>query len=248
MDYVDRLRGRTQNFNLNNVLKFTDISPSVQNHLEKVYLTLAALLVVSAVGVSTAQILPLGTWVPAIGFMACMMLLLNTSNQPSKLNKRYGLLAGCALFQGATLGPLVKIVLATHPGILVTAFLGTSIIFACFSAAALLSRRRSWLYLGGTLSSAMTVLLLMRLGSYFLGGRAFVFQAELYVGLLMFIGYVLFDTQVIVEKAEHGDTDHIKHALDLFVDFAAIFVRILVIMLQNAERKEERRDSRKRRH
>ena len=54
----------------------------------------------------------------------------------------------------------------------------------------------SWLYLGGTLSSAMSVLLLMRLGSYFLGGKALVFQAELYVGLLMFIGYVLFDTQV----------------------------------------------------
>lgn len=55
----------------------------------------------------------------------------------------------------------------------------------------------SWLYLGGALSSAMSVLLLMRLGSYFLGGRAFVFQAELYVGLLVFIGYVLFDTQVL---------------------------------------------------
>lgn len=53
--------------------------------------------------------------------------------------------------------------------------------------------------------------------------------------------------QVIVEKAEHGDTDHIKHALDLFVDFAAIFVRILVIMLQNAERREEKSDSRRRR-
>ena len=52
------------------------------------------------------------------------------------------------------------------------------------------------MYLGGTLSSAMSVLLLMRLGSYFLGGKAFVFQAELYAGLLMFIGYVLFDTQV----------------------------------------------------
>ena len=53
--------------------------------------------------------------------------------------------------------------------------------------------------------------------------------------------------QVIVEKAEHGDTDHIKHALDLFVDFVAIFVRIVVIMLQNAERREEKSDSRRRR-
>ena len=58
----------------------------------------------------------------------------------------------------------------------------------------------------------------------------------------------LYCVQVIVEKAENGDTDHIKHALDLFVDFAAIFVRILVIMLQNAEKREERRDSRKRRN
>ena len=57
---------------------------------------------------------------------------------------RYGLLAGCVLFEGATLGPLVQIVLATHPGTLVTAFLGTSTVFACFSAAALLSRRRRY--------------------------------------------------------------------------------------------------------
>ena len=54
--------------------------------------------------------------------------------------------------------------------------------------------------------------------------------------------------QVVVERAEQGDRDHIKHALDLFVDFAAIFVRILVIMLQNAERREEKSDRRRRRH
>lgn len=69
-------------------LLYTTCSVYHQQYHMQVYLTLAALLVVSAVGVSTAQILPLGTWVPAIGFMACMMLLLNTSNQPSKLNKR----------------------------------------------------------------------------------------------------------------------------------------------------------------
>lgn len=53
--------------------------------------------------------------------------------------------------------------------------------------------------------------------------------------------------QMIVEKAELGDTDHIKHALDLFVDFVAIFVRLLVIMLQNAEKREEKRGSKNRR-
>ena len=39
--------------------------------------------------------------------------------------------------------------LALHPGVLVTAFLGTAAVFACFSAAALVSRRRSYLYLTG---------------------------------------------------------------------------------------------------
>lgn len=33
---------------------------------------------------------------------------------------------------------------------------------------------------------------------------------------------------MIVEKANAGQMDHVKHALDLFVDFAAIFVRLLV--------------------
>ena len=55
---------------------------------------------------------------------------------------RYALLGGCALFQGATLGPLVNAVLASQPGLLIAAFLGTSAVFACFSLAALMSRRR----------------------------------------------------------------------------------------------------------
>ncbi len=43
------------------------------------------------------------------------------------------------------------------------------------------------------------------------------FSAELYGGLLVFAGYVLFDTQLIVEKAAVGYTDHVKAALDLQV-------------------------------
>lgn len=58
--------------------------------------------------------------------------------------------------QGLSLGSLIDLVLQTDPSILVTALLATTTIFACFAGAALFAKRRSYLYLGGVLSSAMT--------------------------------------------------------------------------------------------
>ena len=46
----------------------------------------------------------------------------------------------------------------------------------------------------------------------------------------MFCGLVLFDTQMIIEKYSRGDNDYIWHSVDLFVDFVAIFKRLLVIL------------------
>ena len=57
---------------------------------------------------------------------------------------------------------------------------------------------------------------------------------QLYFGLLVFVGYIVVDTQEIIEKAHFGDLDYVKHALTLFTDFAAVFVRILIIMVSYA--------------
>ena len=51
--------------------------------------------------------------------------------------------------------------------------------------------------------------------------------------------------QMIIERAYAGEKDHIQHAMSLFVDFMAIFVRILVILMQNAEKKDDRKRKRR---
>lgn len=56
-------------------------------------------------------------------------------------------------------------------------------------------------------------------------------RLQVYFGLLIFLGYMVYDTQEIIERAHHGDMDYIKHALTLFTDFVAVLVRILVIMV-----------------
>lgn len=60
--------------------------------------------------------------------------------------------------------------------------MGTSLAFASFSAAALVARRREYLYLGGLLSSGLSILMWLHFASSIFGGAAafFKFEVEFY--------------------------------------------------------------------
>ena len=122
------------------------------------------------------------------------------------------------------------------------AFVGTVVVFACFSLSALLAKRRSYLYISGFLSSAMSLMFWMSLANMWFRSAA-MYNLQIYGGLLLFSGYVIVDTQMIVEKAENGERDYLWHAAELFTDFVALFVRILIILMRNAQngRKREMR-------
>lgn len=48
-------------------------------------------------------------------------------------------------------------------------------------------------------------------------------------------GFVIYDTQLIIEKYHMGSKDFILHSLDLFVDFVNIFRHLLIILTQKVK-------------
>ncbi len=58
----------------------------------------------------------------------------------------------------------------------------------------------------------------------------------------MFLMYVVYDTQMMIEKAVLGSKDVAWDAMELFIDFVAIFVRICVILLKNKEKKSKKKN------
>jgi FtsH-binding integral membrane protein len=173
--------------------------------------------------------------------MFAMLLWLGFQQDKDNSAKRLAIFACFAFFQGLSLGGLVDVILDVDPSVLITAFLGTVAIFICFSAAAMFARRRSYLYLGGLLSTCLSWMAMASLVSIF-WPSSFNFLLQLYGGLLVFVGYVVLDTQQTIEKAAAGSTDFVGDALSLLIDFVAIFVRIAIILLRNRD-KEDRRES-----
>ncbi len=49
---------------------------------------------------------------------------------------------------------------------------------------------------------------------------------QLYLGLAIFSLYVVFDTQVLIARAEAGDKDYLSDSLNLYIDLIALFVRV----------------------
>lgn len=226
--------------NFDALLKFSHITPSTQQHLKKVYASFALCMFVAAAGAYVhvvTRFIQAGL-LSALGSLGLMIWLMATPHSHETERKRLGLLAGFAFLTGVGLGPALELCIAINPSILPTAFMGTAMVFTCFSLSALYARRRSYLFLGGILMSAMSLMFLSSLGNLFFGSM-WLFQANLYMGLLVMCGFVLFDTQLIIEKAENGDKDYIWHCVDLFLDFVTLFRKLMLILALNEKDKKK---------
>ncbi|KAK5644395.1 hypothetical protein RI129_005695 [Pyrocoelia pectoralis] len=220
------------------------LEPPVRQHLKNVYACLTMSTMAAAVGASVHLFTDIlqGGFISAIGALIFFALLMSTPDDDGKkLQLRVGYLLGFAGLSGVGLGPLLEHVILVDPSIIITALIGTSLVFVSFSICSMLAERGSWLYLGGTLLTMLNTLLIMALANIFFGSTI-LYQANLYLGLLVMCGFVLYDTQLIIEKRRNGNKDFITHSLDLFVDFIGIFRRLLIILTNKEESQRKRRN------
>ncbi|CAH2073819.1 unnamed protein product, partial [Iphiclides podalirius] len=217
------------------------LEPPVRQHLKNVYGT----LMMTCASASTGVLVDMYTSFQA-GFLSTiigaglMLMLIATPDNGKNTKLRLGYLLGFGLSSGMGLGPLLQYVSVLEPSIIVTALLGTTLVFVCFSVAAMLAERGSWLFLGGTLMTLLTSMSLMTLANIFMQSH-FLYQAHLYLGLMLMCGFVLFDTQLIIEKRRMGNKDFVQHALELFIDFIGLFRRLLIILTQKEEQNRRRK-------
>ncbi|XP_077997537.1 putative Bax inhibitor 1 [Glandiceps talaboti] len=221
---------------------FSQLNKATRLHLKNVYSSLALCMLVAAFGsyVHVFTGILQGGILASLACIGLIILLAMTPHTRENELKRLGYLAAFSFFTGLSLGPLLDAVIDIDPSIITTAFMGTTVIFVSFSLSALWAEQRSFLFLGGTLFSGLSMLLLMSLFNLFLGSMM-LFKFELYIGLMIMCGFVLYDTQLIVERYSRGDNDYIMHCVTLFIDFIDIFRKLLIIMALDKKEKKNKK-------
>jgi len=216
----------------------TKFDGPVRAHLKNVYATLTMSILAASAGAYVHLFTDLlkggGIMFSLLGAGLAIGLFMTPDNGKNR-GMRMGMLLGFAFLTGLGLGPLLSIAIMMNPSLVPSALMLTSAIFACFTGVALVAPDGKYLYLGGTLLSGLSTLLFLGFLNIFFRSQL-LFQVHLYIGLFIFCGFIMFDTQVIIRKARNGDKDFIAHSLDLFIDFVQIFRKVLILLMQKDER------------
>ena len=107
------------------------------------------------------------------------------------------------------------------------------------TALSLMAKPGATLRWGVPLAGGLLVLCGVGLASFFVPVTSawypLLHNVSLYGGLGLFTLYVAYDTQKMIDEYEMGEDDHLKHAVDLFIDFKVIFTRVLVLLMGRDE-------------
>mmetsp|Transcript_10279 Transcript_10279/g.7682 ORF Transcript_10279/g.7682 Transcript_10279/m.7682 type:complete len:106 (+) Transcript_10279:297-614(+) len=102
-------------------------------------------------------------------------------------------LAGTTFFLGFLVGPMMHVLAEVEPGLLVQALFYTSGAFLSFSLLSVYSKRRSYLFLGGIISTLVQVMIMFRMFRWIFGYQTLT-MPYLVLGLFIACLYIIYDT------------------------------------------------------
>jgi len=222
----------------------SNLEPEVRRHLKNVYATVTLSAASAAVGsfVHLNSTLMSAGMVSMVGALLMLVWLMMTPHDGKNQGKRLCLLSGFAFCSGINMGPLLAIAMSVNPTIVMEALMSTAALFCGFTFAALYAPRGDFLYLGGSLMAMLSTLFWLSLLNLFVGSTL-LFQANFYLGLVLMCGFIVYDTQLIMEKRRAGNKDYISHGLTLFLDALHVFKKLVIILTdKNANQKRKRKD------
>jgi len=195
--------------------------------LKNTYLLLSMTLIFSAAmaGLSIYMNFPPMHWLIQIGGMFGLLMLTNVFK-----NSALGLVCVFAFtgFMGLTAGPTVNLYLSAFANgaeLVMTAAGGTGVIFLGLSGY-VLTTRKDFSFMGGFLFIGLIVMILASLANLFFQVAA-VQLALSAMSILLFSGYILYDTSKIIHG---GETNYVMATVTLFIDIYIIFMNLLHLL------------------
>uniref|UniRef100_T1JK17 Bax inhibitor 1 n=1 Tax=Strigamia maritima TaxID=126957 RepID=T1JK17_STRMM len=214
----------------------------IRLHLQNVYASLALSLLAAAAGgyVHVFTTILSGSFLMGLVSIGLLVALTATADNGKNQRLRLFYLIAFAFVSGLNLGPILEYAIRLDPSIISTAMIGTAVIFLCFTFSALFSNQRQYLYLTGILLSGLSIVSILGFFNLFFGSKL-LFEVNLYLGLAVMCGFILYDTQLIIAKRRMGDRDFIWHSVNLFIDFINVFRYLLVLLSQKEEKQKKQK-------
>ena len=193
--------------------------------LRQTYILLGMNVLFSAVCAFVGMKLGIGRISPVLAIIAMLGL---SWGIPANRNNGLGIVLLFALtgFLGFYLSHAMNMYVAYGMGsVVVKALVGTAVLFFGLSAYVLFTGT-NFTFLGGFLYTGMMVVILAIIGSLFfdMSGLSLAISAAC---LILFSGYVLYDTSNIIQGEE---TNYIMATLQLFLDIFNIFISLLNLL------------------
>lgn len=137
---------------------------------------------------------------------------------------------------GLSAAPMLAAASMLSPSIIPNCMALTAGIFGGASLIAYNTPSTKMLSLGRTLMGGLIGLLAIQLVgilSFWIVGpnplSLLLFRADTYLGILLFTGFIAYDTHVAIQSYKSGNADHLSMSIQLLLDIWNIFIRLIEI-------------------